>query len=195
MKMKTACWSNRLCIYTLTVMAMVVMVGCGSSNETGTKDKESTEQNSTNQVKANPMHTDLDASLPKDTIRTMSGLGYVVIKKGTGQKVEAGMNVKVDYAGYLEDGTLFDTSMEVIGKQHGYDRGGYPFEPIEFVVGTGRVIRGWDEGLTTDMYVGGRRRLIIPSSIGYGSRGAPPAIPPNATLIFDVEVLSAEGAE
>ena len=127
-----------------------------------------------------------------ETITTMSGLQYVEKEKGTGKAVEAGMRVKVDYAGYLTDGTLFDTSIEEIAKQHELDRGPYPFEPIEFIVGAGQVIRGWDEGLTTDMYVGGKRRLIIPASLAYGTRGAPPAIPPNATLIFDVHIVEAE---
>ncbi len=123
----------------------------------------------------------------------MSGLSFIVYEKGDeSQPVSAGMKVKVDYAGYLTDGTLFDTSIDSVGAANSYDRGGYPFEPIEFTVGQGDVIRGWDEGLTTDMYVGGRRRLIIPPSLGYGARGAGDAIPPNATLIFDVHVLEAK---
>jgi len=71
-----------------------------------------------------------------------------------------------------------------------FDRGGYPFEPIEIVVGQGQVIQGWDDGLTTNMRVGGRRRLIIPADQAYGKSGRG-SIPPNATLIFDVHVLSA----
>lgn len=131
--------------------------------------------------------------MKEDTLRTMSGLNIIVYEKGDESKpVREGMKVSVDYAGYLTDGTLFDTSIDSIGAIHGYDRGGYPFEPIEFTVGMGQVIRGWDEGLTTDMYVGGRRRLIIPPQLGYGTRGAGDAIPPNATLIFDVHVLAAE---
>jgi peptidylprolyl isomerase len=126
-----------------------------------------------------------------DTVTTMSGLRYVEIKHGRGKKVEPGMKVSVDYAGYLADGTLFDTSLDSVGKLHNFDRGGYPFKPIEFTVGKAQVIQGWDEGLTTDMRVGGRRRLIIPPNLGYGSQGSG-GIPPNATLIFDVNVLSAE---
>lgn len=126
-----------------------------------------------------------------DTITTMSGLRYIEQKHGRGKKVENGMKVSVNYAGYLEDGTLFDTSLDSVGKLHKFDRGGYPFKPIDLVVGRGQVIKGWDEGLTTDMHVGGRRRLIIPPSLGYGAQGGG-SIPPNATLIFDVEVLSAE---
>ena len=131
-------------------------------------------------------------TMKSDTLRTMSGLSFIVQEKGDESKpVTAGMKVKVDYAGYLEDGTLFDTSLETVGAANSYDRGGYPFEPIEFVVGQGEVIRGWDEGLTTDMYVGGKRRLIIPPTLGYGSRGAGDVIPPNSTLIFDVHVIEA----
>ncbi len=126
-----------------------------------------------------------------DTVTTMSGLRYVERKHGRGKKVESGMKVRVDYAGYLTDGTLFDTSLDSVGRMHNFDRGGYPFQPLEFVVGQGKVIRGWDEGLTTDMRVGGRRRLIIPPELAYGQHGSG-SIPPNSTLIFDIEVLSAE---
>lgn len=129
--------------------------------------------------------------MTQDTLKTMSGLSFIVQEKGDETKpVLPGMKVTVDYAGYLTDGTLFDTSIDSIGAIHGFDRGGYPFEPIDFTVGTGQVIRGWDEGLTTDMFVGGRRRLIIPANLAYGSRQMG-AIPQNSTLIFDIHVLSA----
>lgn len=130
--------------------------------------------------------------LPEDTVTTMEGLRYIDRQPGPGKPVRKGMRVKVEYAGFLSNGTLFDTSIEAIGKEHGYDRGGYPFEPIAFTVGRGEVIQGWDIGLTTNMRVGGKRRLIIPPQLGYGQYGSPPVIPPNATLIFDVEVLEAQ---
>lgn len=126
-----------------------------------------------------------------DTVTTMEGLRYIEARRGTGKRVERGMTVKVDYAGFLLDGRLFDTSIESVAQRHGFNRGGYPFEPIEFVVGKGQVIQGWDIGLTTDMMVGSKRRLIIPPALGYGQYGSG-AIPPNATLIFDVEVVSAQ---
>ena len=85
-------------------------------------------------------------------------------------------SVAVHYTGRLEDGTVFDSS---------HDRG----SPIEFELGTGRVIKGWDQGIA-GMRVGGRRQLVIPSHLGYGARGAPPVIPPNALLHFDVELMS-----
>jgi peptidylprolyl isomerase len=143
-----------------------------------------------------------------DTVTMMDGLRYIDYEVGSGKEVKSGMTVKVDYAGYLTNGTLFDTSIDSVGHQYDraghpmapeasaseralfFNRGGYPFEPIEFAVGNGAVIRGWDEGLTAQMRVGGRRRLIIPPDLGYGLHGQGP-IPANATLIFDVHVLSA----
>lgn|SRR5512142_1564471 len=97
------------------------------------------------------------------------------IDTGFGDVARAGKTVTVHYTGWLEDGTRFDSS---------YDRG----EPFTFPLGGGRVIRGWDEGVQ-GMKVGGRRKLIIPPELGYGARGAGRLIPPDATLVFDVELL------
>lgn len=110
-----------------------------------------------------------------DTQTTSSGLQYIVIEEGTGDKPEKGDTVKVHYTGKLEDGTVFDSSVK---------RG----VPIEFQLGVGRVIKGWDEGIA-DMKEGGKRQLIIPPDLGYGVNGYPPVIPPNSTLIFDVELV------
>ena len=110
-----------------------------------------------------------------NAISTPSGLKYIEIKEGTGAQPQAGQTVSVHYTGTLEDGTKFDSSR---------DRN----QPFSFKLGAGQVIKGWDEGLST-MKVGGQRQLIIPPGLGYGSRGAGGVIPPNATLIFDVELL------
>lgn len=94
---------------------------------------------------------------------------------GTGQEVKAGDTVIMHYRGTLEDGTQFDSS---------YDAG----TPLTIQIGTGAVIEGWDQGVP-GMKVGGQRRLTIPASLGYGEAGSPPTIPPNATLIFDLELI------
>ncbi|MEM6753953.1 MAG: FKBP-type peptidyl-prolyl cis-trans isomerase [Cyanobacteria bacterium P01_C01_bin.38] len=116
-----------------------------------------------------------DKKMSDNIVTTPSGLKYEVVKEGTGETPKPGQTVTVHYTGTLEDGTKFDSSR---------DRG----QPFQFTIGQGQVIKGWDEGLGI-MKVGGRRNLIIPPELGYGSRGAGGVIPPNATLIFDVELL------
>ncbi|HLK07281.1 MAG TPA: FKBP-type peptidyl-prolyl cis-trans isomerase [Candidatus Angelobacter sp.] len=106
---------------------------------------------------------------------TPSGLEYWDIKKGAGKLAEKGKKVSVHYTGWLTDGKEFDSSR---------DRG----EPIDFNLGTGQVIKGWDEGIA-GMKVGGKRQLKIPPALGYGARGFGSTIPPNATLVFDVELI------
>jgi FKBP-type peptidyl-prolyl cis-trans isomerase FkpA len=125
-------------------------------------------------------HSHAAASAPAKTkgkpVTTASGLKYWDLKKGTGAAAKAGDSVKVHYTGWLTDGKKFDSSL---------DRG----EPFAFNLGAGMVIRGWDEGVA-GMKVGGKRQLHIPSELGYGAHGAGDAIPPNADLIFDVELLA-----
>ncbi|RPI18001.1 MAG: tetratricopeptide repeat protein [Ignavibacteriae bacterium] len=111
----------------------------------------------------------------QDTLTTSSGLKYFVVKKGTGKRAESGKAVKVHYVGKLTDGKVFDSSR---------DRN----IPFSFVLGQGQVIKGWEEGIAL-MSVGDKYTLIIPPELGYGSRGAGEVIPPNSTLIFDVELM------
>lgn len=108
-------------------------------------------------------------------VTTSSGLQYIDLRIGTGITAQAGQTVTVHYTGWLENGNKFDSSV---------DRG----QAFSFPLGAGRVIKGWDEGVQ-GMKVGGKRKLIIPSSLGYGPRGAGSVIPPNATLIFEVDLL------
>ncbi|MGX7706473.1 FKBP-type peptidyl-prolyl cis-trans isomerase [Methylobacterium sp. Gmos1] len=122
----------------------------------------------------------MTASASADSFVTApSGLQYKDTVVGTGPQPKAGQTVNVHYTGWLyqdgQKGKKFDSSL---------DRG----QPLSFAVGTGQVIKGWDEGLST-MKVGGKRTLVIPPDLGYGARGAGGVIPPNATLMFDVELL------
>lgn len=121
---------------------------------------------------ARKLGTETDAPV----VETASGLRYIDVKVGDGATAESGKTVSVHYTGWLVDGTKFDSSV---------DRG----KPFAFPLGYGRVIRGWDEGVA-GMQKGGVRKLIIPSELGYGARGTPDgAIPPHATLIFEVQLL------
>jgi FKBP-type peptidyl-prolyl cis-trans isomerase FkpA len=111
-------------------------------------------------------------------VATASGLEYIDVKVGAGAEAKAGQMVSVHYTGWLVNGTKFDSSV---------DRG----QPFKFPLGGGRVIKGWDEGVA-GMKVGGVRKLIIPSDLGYGSSGAGGVIPPNATLVFEVQLLGVQ---
>jgi peptidylprolyl isomerase len=123
-------------------------------------------------------------AIDKNTIKTdcmnnvaniTSGLIIEDLKEGTGAEIKVGDTIKMHYVGTLQDGTKFDSS---------YDRN----EPFPTKIGVGQVIKGWDDGVP-GMKIGGKRRLIIPSDLAYGSRGAGGVIPPNATLIFEVEAI------
>ncbi len=117
-----------------------------------------------------------------------SGLYYIEKSKGKGAKPTQGATAKVKYTGMLLDGTVFDTSDEAVAKKANIYDERRPYEPIEFPVGVGQVIAGWDEALMM-MNVGSKAQLIIPSTIGYGPQGMGP-IPPFATLLFEVELVS-----
>jgi len=111
----------------------------------------------------------------EQVVQPATGLEYVEILEGTGAQPKAGDSVSVHYTGWLKSGQKFDSS---------HDRG----QPLVFLLGRGRVIKGWDEGVAS-MKVGGKRKLIIPAHLGYGDRGAGGVIPPGATLIFEVELV------
>jgi FKBP-type peptidyl-prolyl cis-trans isomerase len=145
----------------LTLLAVLGFVsGCGSSNKSGASGATST----SSAMKVNGPPT-----------TTASGLQYWDIVVGTGATAAPGNTVKVHYSGFLTTGEKFDSSR---------DRG----EPFSFPLGAGQVIKGWDEGVA-GMKVGGQRQLRIPPQLGYGAAGAGGVIPPNATLIFDVQLL------
>lgn len=120
-------------------------------------------------------------TLAEEYVTTESGLEYAILQEGEGNEAKAGDSVSVQYSGWLEDGTLFDSSIP---------RG----SPFPFTIGQGSVIAGWDEGVV-GMKVGETRQLRIPSDLAYGEQGSPPTIPANATLIFNVELLILESAE
>jgi FKBP-type peptidyl-prolyl cis-trans isomerase len=110
-----------------------------------------------------------------DGVKTEDGLQYWDIRVGTGAVAQSGSHVKVHYTGWLTTGKKFDSSVDAN-------------QPFDFTIGNGDVIKGWDEGVA-GMKVGGKRQLRIPPELGYGAAGSPGAIPPNATLIFDVQLL------
>lgn len=117
-------------------------------------------------------------AMPANPQTTPSGLKYVIDQPGTGAKAQAGQSVSVHYTGWLTDGTKFDSSR---------DRG----EPFELTLGQGQVIQGWDEGVA-GMQIGEKRTLVIPPALGYGDQGAGGVIPPDATLVFKIELLGVQ---
>jgi FKBP-type peptidyl-prolyl cis-trans isomerase FkpA len=152
----------------LVGLALLLLTGCGDGGKTGGKFPTLAPEEVTKTFEKS------DAK-----IQTMdSGLKYQEIKEGTGAEAEAGKHIYVHYTGYLTDGTKFDSSLS-----HG--------KPFDFVLGTKRVIKGWDLGIV-GMKAGGKRKLLIPSSLAYGSSGSGSAIPPDSDLVFEVELLKVD---
>ncbi len=149
------------------VLALLALIGAGAWFVTS---QSSSGANSGSKIDTNKV-----PPAQGSVVSTAPGLQYIDTQVGSGEEAKPGQTASVHYTGYLTNGTKFDSSL---------DRG----QPFSFQIGAGRVIKGWDEGVA-GMKVGGKRRLLIPPALGYGTRGSPPVIPPNADLIFDVELL------
>ena len=162
----------------LALATLVAVAGCQES-----KPGDSTPAGTAGSSSSTPTTTTAEAGMtagakveaPAQEVTMPSGLKYQDLVVGGGAEAAAGKFVSVHYTGWLTNGTKFDSSV---------DRG----QPYEFALGTGAVIRGWDEGVA-GMKVGGKRKLTIPPDLAYGAGGRPPVIPPNSTLVFDVELL------
>ncbi|HLX11402.1 MAG TPA: FKBP-type peptidyl-prolyl cis-trans isomerase [Bacteroidota bacterium] len=153
----------------------LVLAGCSSSDKSSnqqTTAKDTTMASNTTQE--TPKYPGTPTTTKPTT--TGSGLSYIDMVEGTGASPQPGNSVTVDYTGYFLDGSIFDSSVKA-GR------------PYTFSIGRHRVIAGWDEGIMT-MKIGGKRKLIVPPELGYGSQGYPGAIPPNSTLVFDVTLIS-----
>ncbi len=166
----------------LFLVIMSLLAACGDAPATTSADTTNTSNTTDSSTTAAVTSTPFASGIPQLTgtpIKTADGLQYIDTKVGDGAEAKAGQTVSVNYTGYLAaNGKKFDSSV---------DKG----VPFPFPLGTGRVIKGWDEGVA-GMKVGGKRRLIVPPNLGYGAGGYPPVIPANATLVFDVELLSVQ---
>ncbi len=163
-------------LFVIALILTMTLAACGQTGDEAATTVAATTTPSPAPPTASPTNTPRPAD--ENALVTDSGLEYVEITPGAGPTPQTGDFVSVHYVGTLEDGTVFDSS---------YSRN----EPIRFMLGVGNVIKGWDEGIAL-MREGGRARLIIPPELGYGASGAGTVIPPNATLIFEVELMSVQ---
>jgi len=161
--------------YRFIILGLVVLAGVVYAITACAKKEQETQSAAPAPAVANPAAGTPVTPAASNVVTTASGLKYEVLREGNGPVATAGQTVSVHYTGWLTDGTKFDSSV---------DRG----QPFSFTLGAGQVIKGWDEGVA-GMKVGEKRKLTIPSDLGYGDRGAGSVIPPNATLVFDVELL------
>jgi FKBP-type peptidyl-prolyl cis-trans isomerase len=165
-------------------ISLVALCGCGSSDTTSGSAPGSASSSASTETSASgtgtcasvPARTDDLHQKVALTTTTTDGLQDGDIQPGSGPQAEPGEHITMQYTGWLQDGTSFDSSRKPGG------------QPFPFTLGAGQVIRGWDEGIV-GMRLGGVRRLVIPPSLGYGASGQPPVIPPNATLTFDVQLI------
>lgn len=146
----------------------LALAGCASSHDAAAPAKPSAPKAAAPAASTQETHVH----------KLASGLVYEDLVVGDGKMADPGLTVSVHYTGWLTDGTKFDSSL---------DRG----QPFQFTLGTGQVIPGWDEGVK-GMRIGGKRKLTIPPDLGYGARGAGGVIPPNATLVFEVQLLGVQ---
>ena len=158
-------------------LILVTLASCNQNKENNSADSEvEWEITHMEEVDEKPaVEPEIQPTGNQDTLSTQSGLRYIILQQGAGPRPQNGQTVKVHYTGFLLDGSKFDSSV---------DRA----QPFTFAIGTGAVIKGWDEGIAL-LNVGTKARLIIPHELAYGERGMPPVIPPGSTLLFDVELL------
>ncbi len=171
----------------LLVAALISVIGCDKTNTDGGKGPSTVPpiNQSMNPPAPAPPPTEMPVAKDErhgDTTITPTGLKYIDMKVGKGEQPKPGQTIIVNYTGKLTNGTTFDSNVD---PKFGHT------QPFITPIGVGKVIPGWDEGMVS-MKVGGKRRLIVPSELGYGPQGSGDKIPPNSTLIFDVELIKVQ---